>query len=123
MEYRTLSVPAWKNGTFHNLFQGKTDSFLGHEAAVQVSVSSSLCGNKKLVHLKLDNQDLNLNESKYKFRKATYEDDDSLLLLTLQLKKNNYYTKGYFAYMCKAMFNYILLICHYCKWTIFGQYL
>jgi len=60
---------------------------LGHEAAVQVSVSSSLCGNKKLVHLKLDNQDLNLNESKYKFRKATYEDDDSLLLLTLQLKK------------------------------------
>ncbi len=73
MAYRTLRIPAWKNGTFHNLFQGKTDSFLGHEAAVQVSVSPSLRENKKLVHLKLDNQDLNLRSaSKYNFRNATY---------------------------------------------------
>lgn len=47
------SVP--KGGIFHNLFQGKTDSFLGHEAAVQVSGSSSLRKNKELVHFKLDN--------------------------------------------------------------------
>lgn len=47
--------PALKNGTFHNLFQGKTDSFLGHEAAVQVSVHSSLRWNKKLVNFKVNN--------------------------------------------------------------------
>lgn len=47
--------PVPKDGIFHNLFQGKTDSFLGHEAAVQVSGSPSLRKNKELVHFKLDN--------------------------------------------------------------------
>ena len=51
--FQSPSVP--KGGIFHNLFQGKTDSFLGHEAAVQVSGPPSLRKNKELVHFKLDN--------------------------------------------------------------------
>lgn len=49
------ATPALPDGIVHNLFQGKTDSFLGHEAAVQVSGSASLRKNKELVHFKLDN--------------------------------------------------------------------
>lgn len=52
---RFQHTPVPKDGIFHNLFQGKTDSFLGHEAAVQVSGSPSLRKNKELVHFKLDN--------------------------------------------------------------------
>ena len=52
---RSRLPPVPKDSIFHNLFQGKTDSFLGHEAAVQVSGSPSLRKNKELVHFKLDN--------------------------------------------------------------------
>ena len=58
------SSPAPRDGIFHNLFQGKTDSFLGHEAAVQVSGLSSLRGNKELVHFKLDNENVGARKGK-----------------------------------------------------------
>ena len=58
------SSPVPQDGIFHNLFQGKTDSFLGHEAAVQVSGPSSLRKNKELVHFKLDNENVGASNEK-----------------------------------------------------------
>ena len=58
-------TPVPKDGIFHNLFQGKTDSFLGHEAAVQVTILPSLRKNKELVHFKLDNENVGVGREKY----------------------------------------------------------